>query len=66
MMSYFSQAENTNISASSARAVTPMSVDFLALGDLYNAFEGYGTNNSFRGILFMASIQALMPVQALP
>ena len=49
MMSYFSQAENTNISASSARAVTPMSVDFLALGDLYNAFEGYGTNNSFSG-----------------
>ena len=49
MMSYFSQAENTNISASSARAVTPMAVDFLALGDLYNGFEGYGTNNSFSG-----------------
>ena len=49
MMSYFSQAENTNISASSARAITPMSVDFLALGDLYNEFEGYGTNNSFSG-----------------
>ncbi len=53
MMSYFSQTENTSINASFARLQTPMSVDWLALNDLYKnqdfAGHDFGVNNAFNG-----------------
>lgn len=48
MMSYFSQTENTSINASYEFLQTPMSVDWMALDDLYGA-QGYGVSNAFAG-----------------
>ena len=46
MMSYFSQSQNTEISADREFLQTPMAVDWLALNDIYSQF-GYGTDNAF-------------------
>ena len=48
MMSYFSQSENTTINASYEFLQTPMSVDWMALDDIYGA-QGYGVSNAFTG-----------------
>jgi len=48
MMSYFNQSDNTSISASYARLITPMAVDWLALDDLYRT-QGYGISQAFAG-----------------
>ncbi len=48
MMSYFSQGENTNISASELFLQGPMVVDWIALDDLYGP-QGYGVDNAFLG-----------------
>jgi Ca2+-binding RTX toxin-like protein len=48
MMSYFSQTANPTTGASGAYLQTPMSVDWLALDDMYRA-SGYGVSNAFRG-----------------
>lgn len=48
MMSYFSQVENTNISATEAFLQGPMVVDWIALNDLYGP-QGYGVDNAFLG-----------------
>lgn len=53
MMSYFSQNENTTIPASFAFLQTPMSVDWMALQDIYGdqSFNGttFGVGNAFLG-----------------
>ncbi|MGV6847951.1 MAG: M10 family metallopeptidase C-terminal domain-containing protein [Marinibacterium sp.] len=53
MMSYFSQTENTAITADFAYLQTPMSVDWIALQDIYGSqsFGGttFGTQNAFTG-----------------
>lgn len=46
MMSYFSQGENTSVNASSLFLQTPMTVDWMALDDLYGS-QGFGTSNAF-------------------
>lgn len=48
MMSYFSQTANPTTGASYAFLQTPMSVDWLALDDIYR-FTGFGVANAFRG-----------------
>ena len=48
MMSYFSQTANPTTGASGAYLQTPMSVDWLALDDMYRA-SGYGVSRAFRG-----------------
>ncbi len=48
MMSYFSQTENTTISAPYELLQTPMSVDWLALDAMYGT-QGYGVDNAFNG-----------------
>lgn len=48
MMSYFSQAENTNISATELFFQGPMAVDWIALDDLYGP-QGYGVDHAFLG-----------------
>ena len=48
MMSYFSQETNPNISASYAFNSSPMTVDWIALDDIYGS-QGYGTSNAFTG-----------------
>jgi len=48
MMSYFSQTANPTTGASYAFLQTPMSVDWLALDDIYRSY-GYGVANAFRG-----------------
>lgn len=48
MMSYFSQAENTNISASELFLQGPMAVDWIALDNLYGP-QGYGVDQAFLG-----------------
>lgn len=48
MMSYFSQTENPTTGASYAFLQTAMSVDWLALDDIYRSY-GYGISNSFNG-----------------
>lgn len=46
MMSYFSQSENSAISASTEFLQTPMAVDWLALDSIYGQ-QGYGVSNAF-------------------
>ncbi|WP_424969770.1 Ig-like domain-containing protein [Dinoroseobacter sp. S76] len=48
MMSYFSQSENSAISASYEFLQTPMAVDWLALDSIYGQ-QGYGVSNAFTG-----------------
>jgi hypothetical protein len=48
MMSYFSQTENTTISAAYELLQTPMSVDWLALDTMYGS-QGFGVDNAFNG-----------------
>lgn len=48
MMSYFSQTANPTTGASYAFLQSPMSVDWLALDDIYRP-SGYGIANAFRG-----------------
>ncbi|MEC8214233.1 MAG: M10 family metallopeptidase C-terminal domain-containing protein, partial [Cyanobacteriota bacterium] len=48
MMSYFSQSENTSITASYAFLSSPMAVDWIALDDLYGS-QGYSISNAFSG-----------------
>lgn len=48
MMSYFSQSENSAISASTEFLQTPMAVDWLALDSIYGQ-QGYGVSNAFTG-----------------
>lgn len=48
MMSYWDQAENTTTGASFAWLQTPMSVDWIALNDLYRG-QGYSTDRAFQG-----------------
>jgi len=48
MMSYFSQTQNPTTGASFAFLQTPMSVDWLALDDIYRSY-GYGVANAFNG-----------------
>ena len=48
MMSYFDQSENTSITATKSYLSAPMSVDWIALDDLYKPF-GYGISNAFSG-----------------
>lgn len=48
MMSYFSQTDNPTTGASYAFLQTPMSVDWLALDDIYRSY-GYGVANAFNG-----------------
>ncbi len=48
MMSYFSQTANPTTGASYAFLQTPMSVDWLALDNIYR-FTGFGVANAFRG-----------------
>lgn len=48
MMSYFSQSENSAISASYEFLQTPMAVDWIALDNIYGQY-GYGISNAFRG-----------------
>ncbi|WP_299964079.1 M10 family metallopeptidase C-terminal domain-containing protein [uncultured Roseobacter sp.] len=48
MMSYFSQSENTAITADREFLQTPMAVDWLALDQIYGRF-GYGVSNAFTG-----------------
>ncbi|WP_159977074.1 M57 family metalloprotease [Roseobacter cerasinus] len=48
MMSYFSQTENSAISASYEFLQTPMAVDWLALDSIYGQ-QGYGISNAFVG-----------------
>ncbi|MES0808112.1 Ig-like domain-containing protein [Roseibium sp. SCPC15] len=48
MMSYFSQSENSTINADYEFLQTPMSVDWMALDDLYGS-QGYGVSNAFSG-----------------
>lgn len=48
MMSYFSQTANPTTGASYAFLQTPMSVDWLALDNIYRS-SGYGVSNAFRG-----------------
>ena len=60
LMSYFSQNENTNTSASYAFTMTPMMVDILAIQEMYGAPQGdggqagntvYGKNSNAGGYL---------------
>ncbi|WP_316013297.1 M10 family metallopeptidase C-terminal domain-containing protein [Roseobacter sp. HKCCA0434] len=46
MMSYFSQWENTAITADYEFLQTPMAVDWIALDDIYGEW-GFGTHNAF-------------------
>ncbi|WP_428686453.1 Ig-like domain-containing protein [Roseibium sp.] len=46
MMSYFSQGENTTVDATSLYLQTPMTVDWMALDDLYGS-QGYGVSHAF-------------------
>lgn len=48
MMSYFSQTQNPTTGASYAFLQTPMSVDWLALDNIYKA-SGFGIANAFKG-----------------
>ena len=48
MMSYFSQTANPTTGASYAFLQSPMSVDWMALDDIYRP-AGYGVANAFRG-----------------
>lgn len=48
MMSYFSQTQNPTTGASYAFLQTAMSVDWLALDDIYRSY-GYGIRNAFNG-----------------
>ena len=48
MMSYFSQSENTSITATYSFLSTPMAVDWIALDDLYGP-QGYSISNAFNG-----------------
>jgi Ca2+-binding RTX toxin-like protein len=51
MMSYFDQVENSSTSTTNysyARLISPMSVDWIALNDLY-AGQGFGVNHAFTG-----------------
>ncbi|MFL0789679.1 MAG: M10 family metallopeptidase, partial [Prochlorococcus sp.] len=48
MMSYFSQSENTSITASYAFLSSPMVVDWIALDDLYSP-QGFSVSNAFSG-----------------
>lgn len=48
MMSYFSQTQNPTTGASYAFLQSPMSVDWLALDDIYRSY-GYGIANAFNG-----------------
>jgi len=48
MMSYFSQTQNPATGASYAFLQTAMSVDWLALDNIYRSY-GYGTSNAFNG-----------------
>ncbi len=48
MMSYFSQTENSAVSANGEFLQTPMAVDWLALDSIYGA-QGYGVSNAFTG-----------------
>lgn len=48
MMSYFSQTENTLITADGEFLQTPMAVDWIALDDIYSQF-GFGVSNAFTG-----------------
>jgi len=48
MMSYFSQSENTAITASYEFLQTPMAVDWIALDSIYSQF-GFGISNAFTG-----------------
>ncbi|MCR8544273.1 MAG: M10 family metallopeptidase C-terminal domain-containing protein, partial [Prochlorococcus marinus XMU1427] len=49
MMSYFSQTQNTSISASGIYLMTPSAVDWIALDDIYSDYSGYGVSNAFSG-----------------
>ena len=48
MMSYWNQTENTTTGSSFAWLQTPMSVDWIALNDLYSG-QGFSTTKAFRG-----------------
>lgn len=48
MMSYFSQSENTFVDGNYEFLQTPMSVDWLALQDIYGD-DTFGTQNAFQG-----------------
>lgn len=48
MMSYWDQSENTSTGASFAWLQTPMTVDWLALNDIYSS-QGFSTNSAFSG-----------------
>jgi hypothetical protein len=48
MMSYFSQTANPTTGASYAFLQTPMTVDWIALNDLYRS-QGYSTDKAFQG-----------------
>ena len=48
MMSYFSQTQNPTTGASYAFLQTAMSVDWLALDDIYRSYD-YGISNAFNG-----------------
>lgn len=48
MMSYFSQSENTFVDGNYEFLQTPMSVDWLALQDIYGD-DSFGTQNAFQG-----------------
>ena len=48
MMSYWDQVDNTNMDGSFAFLQTPMSVDWLAINEIYESY-GYGTSNAFTG-----------------
>ncbi|PWJ09782.1 Ig-like domain-containing protein [Jannaschia seohaensis] len=48
MMSYFSQTENSTVDASYEFLQTPMSVDWMALDEIYGR-QGFGVSNAFVG-----------------
>ena len=48
MMSYWDQVDNTNMDGSFAFLQTPMTVDWLAIDQIYESY-GYGTSNAFTG-----------------
>ncbi|RPF83281.1 MAG: hypothetical protein CBB80_004845, partial [Synechococcus sp. TMED20] len=48
MMSYFSQSENTSITATYSFLSSPMTVDWIAFDDLYGP-QGYSISNAFTG-----------------
>ena len=47
-MSYWDQVDNTNMDGSFAFLQTPMTVDWLAIDQIYESY-GYGTSNAFTG-----------------